>query len=344
MIDNIKIENYKLIKELEINNVRNINIFTGENNCGKSSILEAIYLALSQDCIKNLIYSYDTFRNFPLNKKNIRYLFNNFDLNKKIFISTRTNKDILSSLKISLEKELVVSILDNLNENEDTKILFEYKHKTKEQKNTLTIKEIKDTERTGVVERRYEAKKYLNKNNSIYLPVNVFSFESIHFLRNIRTDNKEEQLVKYLQIFDKSIKDVEEINGEILIKSSNFNQKVPIKIFGYGFIKFFNYICALISNEANYILIDEIENGLHYKTTKKLIESLIEFNKNTNIQIFISTHSLEFLSIVEKVTNEKEFTDLGIFNIYKYEENVYCKYYQLQQLKELLDNGVELRK
>ncbi|EAI6839855.1 TPA: AAA family ATPase, partial [Campylobacter coli] len=53
MIDNIKIQNYKLIKELEIDKFKNINIFTGENNCGKSSILEAIYLLLSQDYIKN---------------------------------------------------------------------------------------------------------------------------------------------------------------------------------------------------------------------------------------------------------------------------------------------------
>ncbi|EAK3983519.1 AAA family ATPase, partial [Campylobacter coli] len=102
MIDNIKIQNYKLIKELEIDKFKNINIFTGENNCGKSSILEAIYLLLSQDYIKNFIYSYDVFRNFPLNKKNIQFVFNNFDLNKKINIFTRLNKDILLSLKISL--------------------------------------------------------------------------------------------------------------------------------------------------------------------------------------------------------------------------------------------------
>ncbi|EAK5251731.1 ATP-binding protein, partial [Campylobacter coli] len=127
MIDNIKIQNYKLIKELEIDKFKNINIFTGENNCGKSSILEAIYLLLSQDYIKNFIYSYDVFRNFPLNKKNIQFVFNNFDLNKKINIFTRLNKDILLSLKISLMQSSIVSISDSLNENKDITIHFNHK-------------------------------------------------------------------------------------------------------------------------------------------------------------------------------------------------------------------------
>ncbi|EAC1293651.1 hypothetical protein EI238_08040, partial [Campylobacter coli] len=291
------------------------------------------------------IYSYDVFRNFPLNKKNIQFVFNNFDLNKKINIFTRLNKDILLSLKISLMQSSIVSISDNLNENKDITIHFNHKCQKNEQENILTIREIKNIEeKTGVVERQYQAKEYVNKSNAIYFPVNIFSFESIYFLRNIRMANKEEKLVKYLQIFDENIKDVEEINGEILIKSLDFNQKVPLKIFGYGFIKFFNYICALVSNEANYILIDEIENGLHYKTTKKLIESLIELSRKNNIQMFISTHSLEFLSSVEKVANEKEFKDLGVFNIYRYKENVYCKHYQSEQLKDLLNNGIELRR
>ncbi len=341
MIDNIKIQNYKPIKELEIDNFKNINIFTGENNCGKSSILEAIYLLLSQEQVKKFIDSYD-FRNFSLNEENVKYAFNDFDLNKKIDISTMLNNYPLS-LQISLIKLNKVSLFDDLEESAAIKILFEHKYKEIGQKSRLNIK--KNTKiKFASTQLEYEIESPLHEDNAIYFPVDIFSFESIHFLRNIRMANKEERLVKYLQIFDENIKDVEEINGEILIKSSDFNQKVPLKIFGYGFIKFFNYICALVSNEANYILIDEIENGLHYKTTKKLIESLMELSRKNNIQMFISTHSLEFLSIIEKVANEKEFKDLGVFNIYRYKENVYCKHYQSEQLKDLLNNGIELRR
>ena len=41
MITEIQIENYKSIQNLKINLGR-VNVFIGENSCGKSNILEAI--------------------------------------------------------------------------------------------------------------------------------------------------------------------------------------------------------------------------------------------------------------------------------------------------------------
>ncbi|WP_201721356.1 hypothetical protein, partial [Campylobacter coli] len=74
-------------------------------------------------------------------------------------------------------------------------IHFNHKCQKNEQENILTIREIKNIEeKTGVVERQYQAKEYVNKSNAIYFPVNIFSFESIYFLRNIRMANKEEKL------------------------------------------------------------------------------------------------------------------------------------------------------
>jgi len=44
MITEIQIENYKSIQNLKMNLGR-VNVFIGENGCGKSNILEAIALA-----------------------------------------------------------------------------------------------------------------------------------------------------------------------------------------------------------------------------------------------------------------------------------------------------------
>jgi AAA15 family ATPase/GTPase len=44
MIKNIKINNYKCFKNFEIKNFKRINILVGDNNSGKTSLLEAIAL------------------------------------------------------------------------------------------------------------------------------------------------------------------------------------------------------------------------------------------------------------------------------------------------------------
>ena len=44
MIQDIKIENFRGITSLEIQDFKKINIFVGKNNCGKTSVLEALFL------------------------------------------------------------------------------------------------------------------------------------------------------------------------------------------------------------------------------------------------------------------------------------------------------------
>lgn len=44
MLDSIKMQNFKALKDLEINGFRNINIFIGEPNTGKTFILETLYV------------------------------------------------------------------------------------------------------------------------------------------------------------------------------------------------------------------------------------------------------------------------------------------------------------
>ena len=43
MFKNIRIENLRTITHLEINNLGPVNLFVGQNNCGKTTILEAIF-------------------------------------------------------------------------------------------------------------------------------------------------------------------------------------------------------------------------------------------------------------------------------------------------------------
>jgi len=40
----ISIRNFRAIASLEIENIKQINLLTGRNNCGKTSVLEAISL------------------------------------------------------------------------------------------------------------------------------------------------------------------------------------------------------------------------------------------------------------------------------------------------------------
>lgn len=44
MIENIHIKNFRGIKDCFISGIKQINLFFGRNNCGKSSVLDALFL------------------------------------------------------------------------------------------------------------------------------------------------------------------------------------------------------------------------------------------------------------------------------------------------------------
>lgn len=48
MIDSVEINNFRGIRHGKIDGLSRVNLFFGKNNCGKSSLLEAIFLVCGQ--------------------------------------------------------------------------------------------------------------------------------------------------------------------------------------------------------------------------------------------------------------------------------------------------------
>lgn len=94
--------------------------------------------------------------------------------------------------------------------------------------------------------------------------------------------------MQYLQIFDENVLGIETIGNQTMIDLQDMPQKVNIGIMGEGFKKYLFIIAGMLTYRFQYICIDEIENGLHFKTTKKLIESILKLSKQ--IFNFLSRH------------------------------------------------------
>ena len=129
-----------------------------------------------------------------------------------------------------------------------------------------------------------------------------------------------------------------------MIDLKNMPKKISLNTMGEGFKKYLAIIASLIIGEYKYICIDEIENGLHFETMQKLLESIIKLAKNLNIQLFISTHSYELLEILNKTSNEKQYSEVAVFNIAKTKNKGLQAYkYNLEDLGNLLHTKTEFR-
>jgi AAA15 family ATPase/GTPase len=63
--------------------------------------------------------------------------------------------------------------------------------------------------------------------------------------------------------------------------------------------------------ENGYLFIDEIDNGIYYEHFDRLWEIILKLSKETNCQVFATTHSKEMLESFARVAKKLEEKDIS---------------------------------
>ncbi|EAJ5683422.1 DUF2813 domain-containing protein [Campylobacter lari] len=107
MIKTIKITNFRGLKDLEIKDFKRFNVFVGKNSCGKTSILEAIFMCYSQEEANSLI-RIQNFRRTMVIPTNLSSIFYNFDFLTPVEIhSSYDKKNIQVQIQPKTESESI---------------------------------------------------------------------------------------------------------------------------------------------------------------------------------------------------------------------------------------------
>ena len=92
MYQNVTIENFRGITSLEIDDFKKVNLFVGKNNCGKTTVLEALFL-LTGPVNAELPLRINAFRGYSIIEENSwRLIFNNLNVDKYITIKGKQTK------------------------------------------------------------------------------------------------------------------------------------------------------------------------------------------------------------------------------------------------------------
>ena len=114
----ISIKNLRGIKDLQIDDIKQFNIFTGKNNCGKTSILEALFLLIGMSN-PVLPFTINNFRDLILTENDdFRFIFNNLDFKNNPLI-----KGVLETHTRQLEITPLIAQPKTKSKNEEKKLL-----------------------------------------------------------------------------------------------------------------------------------------------------------------------------------------------------------------------------
>lgn len=357
MFKKIEIRNFRAIRELDIEDLGSVNLFLGENNCSKTSILESIFLLIGCTNPK-VIFHIHTFRDLSFGKENnLSFIFHDFDYKNTIKIKAITGEE---KEYRELEIKPVTSINSELLQSQvDLKKASYHSSRNSTSVNELSLKaeiKAKDTPKRTVngklkflSNETYEVSRpdFQDELIGAYVTPHISLPEYLQQELGEQIINKKHQeLIEILKIIDPRIEDISFVKQMVYV-DVGLTQLVPLGLFGDGIRRLLSIILSISNSKNGIVLIDELENGLHHSALEQTWKYIIELANNHNVQLFITTHNIETLKSLQAVLSNDEMRelqgDIRSYNILNLPEKHKAYKYEFEDFEHSILEEIEIR-
>ncbi|MDY3069391.1 MAG: AAA family ATPase [Parabacteroides sp.] len=358
MIKTFHIKNFRGIEELKIPNISRVNLVLGQNNCGKTSVLEALMLlsAPSQPITNQKVNILRSFKS--QNLEDLKFNFHQMDNSKPIEFECTFDDGSSRLVKNSLFIEYSSILDNNANFITNSKDIVAYGWETiffitdsngktevySAEKDLSPLKEgIRAKILDPIADEKLESYKELMKCSFF---TNSLSFNYVT-LASILVSKQEHILIKALKVIEPKIKNITLIGDRVMVDLGD-SKLVPINLLGDGVRKVFSIMLALYQSENGILLIDEIDNGLHYRSMKILWDVVLTMAREHNVQVFTTTHNVDSLKGLQKKLSETDFEDyrkdISVYTLRRLPENKMKVYqYLYESFDYAINQEIEIR-
>ena len=176
--------------------------------------------------------------------------------------------------------------------------------------------------------------------------INIVIASNTVLLPELFRRNKKDVVLSLLKLFDERINGIEILTDDVYIGFEGMAEMLPARVTGDGLRRYLGIVASAANPMIDMILIDEIDNGLHYSVYKKLWQALFALAVAGDKQVFVTTHSKETLGYLnEMLAEQPEYQqEMRLYTI----ENTKLKGHQAYKLtynglNEACTNDIELR-
>ncbi len=361
ILKNLHVDCYRGISQLELEDFNHVNILVGDNNAGKTSVMEMICalqapLSISvwneiarkkSDFYRGTMF-YSAYKNiFPI------------DQDKKISFEGELEKYGATSVCMTAEEYKTTISERELNRlngfmrtgNQNVEDVFV-------DTNVLELNINAGDEEVEFEIYDFQKKpprKPISENGKLRVMTKTVFIEPRDGLENdfsymnkaILDSEFHDQLIEILKEFDPAISGilaVEEMGNTVYyVRTSDHTNAVPISVYGDGLKKALIFFATLASNKDGIVLIDEVETSIHTSAMKNVFSTLISWARRLDIQLFVSSHSKEVINTL--LTCNSEYSEgINVYTLYRNEQKNYVRRLNCQEALDLQYKlGMEIR-
>lgn len=364
MLSSFRVEWFKPFTDLEVAPLAPITAIGGKNNCGKSSLLEAIFLFFDRSNPQSLLRSLG-WRGFAklagTPESLFGHAFHDFSLDHEIVLHGvyRGKRQALRFAYLPRERVPSVSVEaaqesgpsssaqyspDQAAASDAVKITLEGANKKDRVEEGLLyldegqLKLSGAMSRTGLGNARYES-----------LRVRNAAAEDARLFGILDVEGRSDHLTEFTRQFFPDVRSLTSIAaGEGMIYVDvGLPKKIALPALGDGAARLVSYyLDAFEVRHGGILLLDEVGSGIHHSQLPKLWEGLAQIAEHFECQIIVTTHSYECLAAAVCLRDQLSYGEKFRYIRLDQERNsreVQAVGYSLDEFCAAIEKGWELR-
>lgn len=369
MLETLAIRGYRGFESYQLNRLARVNLVVGKNNCGKTSILEAVELLVSggnptvfYDSIQRRVQVRAPFgRRVRESPADISHVFfgHTIDVGTHFELSTEDGKYALSTKVLPLdhasdEADDWERIRRNWQQrglfdaDDEAALLFGLSVDGGSWGTQMVLPVFEDG---TVLFDRYPRSV---ANGTIRTPVHFLTLESFDpaamgaMWNTVLEQRRETEILEDMRILEPDLDSIEYLVGtgigsRILVGLKTRPRRLPIGTFGDGMRRLLALRLSFIGTTNGFLLIDEIDTGLHWTIMEEMWQFVVEVARKSNVQVFATTHSYDCIrGLASLIDSRPDLKDqVSIQKVDKLLKQAVCL--PGEQVKVAVEQDIELR-
>lgn len=330
MFQNLEIRNFRLFEHLKLDRLGRINLLVGRNNSGKTTLLEALFM-LSGAGNPELISRINAFRGFQgfgetatadaLQETILKPLFYQFKSNQIITITSHYDSAGPVELTIRFERKNTVDLSlkrylhGNTSAERSDRLWLPPSTENMWSDNLYLSHKSHKAAHKGHLQISNDGVRVVNSPDNHPFTAATFVHgrsrspsRDATLLGDLRRRKQGHHLVDALKILEPRLEALEEnsIAGYPMIWGDiGLPELVPLSMMGEGMTHVTSIFLAIFATTGGVVMVDEIENGIHYSVLEKVWRAIGEAAERAEVQFFATTHSFECMEAAHDALGDK---------------------------------------
>lgn len=352
MFQRMAIRNFRVFRELNVERLGPINLFTGRNNVGKTTLLEAIFLlsgagnpevAVSANVLRGLVSGNGAHPVAALWKE----LFARLDIGKVIeFAATHQS---LGELRLEVESGLPPEVTSIAPSNGDDNPTDATTNRPDERSLSFSFHQDCKQVARGHIQIKGVGLEVSRPNADVPFPATILvsrggnAQEDATRLGKLRREKRGDLLLDALRVVEPRLQSIEDnsASGTPMIWGDiGLPELVPLPVMGEGMTRIARIVLAIASSPNGVVLVDELENGLHYSVLEKVWRVFESAARQFGTQVFATTHSFE---CAEAAYQALESATLCLHRLEGGDNENRCVTYSDDAIAGAINHGLDVR-